>query len=112
MRFSRMLKVKGNIERAFDLTEKYMLGMKFEIVESNRPTLLVLKRGSSWGALFSTKIENYKTKLTISFTQKDADVIIVCDYIIQDFGSIITSGDKLTLESELELFKSMLETSL
>jgi hypothetical protein len=66
MRFSREFTVRGNVERAFDLTEKYVQGMKFNVKNAVRPTLLVLERGGHLGSFTSTKIENCKTTLTIS----------------------------------------------
>jgi hypothetical protein len=111
MRFSKAFTVKGNIERAFELTEKYVQGMKFNIKNSVHPTLLVLERGSRWGSFASTKIENVKTTLTISFKQINDDVSILCDYDLTVYG-IATSSDKSTLESEVEKLKHFLVTGL
>ncbi|MEM1552151.1 MAG: hypothetical protein QW734_05495 [Candidatus Bathyarchaeia archaeon] len=111
MKFTKAFTVKGNIEKVFDLTQKYVSGMKFKIVYSVKPTLLILERGSTLGSLTSCKIEDCKTTLTISFTQKGEDVDIMCNYDVTVYG-IVTSSDKSTLESEVELLKNFLQTTL
>jgi hypothetical protein len=111
MKFSKSFTVKGSIEKAFDLTEKYVSGMKFKIVNSVKPTLLVLKRGSTSGSFTSFKIEDAKTSLTISFSQKGEDINVLCDYDTSVYG-IATSSDKSTLESEVEKLKNFLQTAL
>jgi len=110
MRFSKFFTVEGKIERAFDLTEKYVQGMKFNIKNAVRSTLLVLERGSGWASFTSTKIENCKTTLTISLKQIK-EVSVLCDYDITVYG-IATSSDKSTLESEVEKLKHFLVTGL
>jgi len=112
LKFSRAFTVKGDIERAFDLTEKYISGMKFTIVNSARPTLLVLNRGSALGSFFSFKVENVRTTLTISFSQKGENVNVLCNYDVVGYGQLFTSSDRSTLESEVELLRNFLETSL
>ena len=111
MRFSKSFTVKGKIERAFDLTEKYVQGMKFNIKNAVRPTLLVLERGSGLAAFTSTKIEDCKTTLTISLKQINEEFSVLCDYDITVYG-IATSSDKSTLESEVEKLKHFLVTGL
>lgn len=112
MKFSKGFSVKGNIDRVFELTEKYVSGMKYRVENSVKPTLLVLKRGSTLGSLFSFKVENVKTILTISFSQKGEDVHVLCDYDIAGYGQIFTSSDKSTLESEVEKLQNFLLTVL
>ncbi len=112
MRFSKAFTVKGNVERAFELTEKYVQGMKFRIENSAKPTLLVLKRGSTLGSLFSFKVEDVKTTLTISLSQKGEEVNVLCDYDLTGYGFIFTSSDKSTLEGEVEKLKHFLMTGL
>lgn len=111
MRFSKTFTVKGKIERAFELTEKYVQGMKFNIRNTVHPTLLVLERGSRWGSFTSHKIENSRTILTISFKQINEEVSILCDYDITVYG-IVLSSDKSTLESEVEKLNNFLITGL
>jgi hypothetical protein len=65
MKFSKTFTVKGNSDRVFELTEKYVQGMKFKIKNEVKPTLMVLERGSGWGSFSSSKIENSKTALTM-----------------------------------------------
>ena len=112
MKFSKAFTVKGNIEKVFDLTEKYISGMKFKIANSHKPTLLILKRGGTLGSFNSFKIENVKTTLTVSFSQKGEDVNMLCDYDVAGYGQIFTSSDKSTLESEVEMLKNFLQTAL
>ena len=112
MKFSKAFTVKGNVEKVFDLTEKYVSGMKFKIMNSQKPMLLILKRGGTLGSLFSFKIENVKTTLTISFSQKGQDVHVLCDYDVTGHGQIFTSSDESTLESEVEMLKNFLQTTL
>jgi hypothetical protein len=111
VRFSKEFTVKGNMERAFELTEKYVQGMKFNVKNTVHPTLLVLERGGHWGSFTSHKIENSKTVLTISFKQINEDVSVLCDYDITVYG-IVLSSDKSTLESEVEKLKHFLITGL
>jgi hypothetical protein len=111
VKFSKGFSVKGNVERAFELTEKYVQGMKFNVKNSVHPTLLVLERGSGWGSFTSHKIENSKTVLTISFKQINADVSVLCDYNITVYG-IALASDKSTLESEVEKLQNFLLTAL
>lgn len=111
MKFTKAFTVKGIVEKAFGLTEKYVSGMKFKIANSAKPNLLVLKRGSTLGSFTSHKIENSKTTLTISLSQKGEDVNVVCDYDVVVYG-IVISSDKSTLESEVELLKNFLQTAL
>ena len=111
MRFSKTFIVKGKPERAFELTEKYVQGMKFSIKNAVHPTLLVLERGSRWASATSSKIEDNKTILTISFKQIKEEVSVLCDYDITVYG-ITTSGDRSTLESEVEKLKYFLITGL
>lgn len=111
MRFSKTFTVKGNAERAFELTEKYVQGMKFNVKNAVRPTLLVLERGSRWASFTSSKIEDDKTTLTISFKQINEKVSVLCDYDITVYG-IATSSDKSALESEVEKLKHFLITGL
>jgi len=111
MKFSKGFTVKGNIERVFELTEKYVSGMKFRIENSAKPSLLVLKRGDTTGSIFSHKIENSKTTLSISFSQKGENVIVLCDFDIMVYG-IVISSDKSTLESEVEKLRVFLETAV
>ena len=107
MKFTKSFTVKGNIDRAFDLTEKYVQGMKFNIKNEAKPNLLVLERGNTWGSVASTAIENVKTVLTISFGQLKDEVNILCDYDITVYG-IVLSSDKATLDSEVEKLKNFL----
>ncbi|MEM2373870.1 MAG: hypothetical protein QXI11_05450 [Thermoproteota archaeon] len=107
-----MFNIKGDLEKVFDLTERYMSAMKFRIVNSVKPSLLVLERGSVWAPLYSFKVEDYKTTLTISFSKKEGEVIVFCDYDVKGYGSIFTSSDKSTLETEIELLRRFLETSI
>jgi len=111
MKFSKTFEVSGNIERAFELTENYVQGMKFTVKNAVRPTLLVLERGSRWGSFSSTKIENSKTTLTISFKQIDKEVAILYDYDMTVYG-IAMSSDRSTLEGEVEKLKHFLKTGL
>lgn len=111
MKFTRSFIVKGDSEKAFDLAQKYFSGMNFKIVDAVKPILLVLERGTKLGSWTSFKIENVKTKLTISFAQKEGNVNVLCDYDITHY-SIISSGDTSTLESEVEHLKNYLETLL
>ena len=112
MKFSKTFTVKGNVEKVFDLTEKYVTGMKFKITNSQKPTLLILKRGGTLGSITSFKIENVKTTLTLSFSQKGEDVNVLCDYDVVGYGQVFTSSDKSTLESEVEMLKNFLQTTL
>jgi len=112
LKFSKTFTVKGNIERVFDLTEKYISGMKFKIANSHKPTLLILKRGGTLGSLVSFKIENIKTTLTLSFSQKGENVNVLCDYDVVGYGQVFTTSDKSTLESEVEMLKNFLQTTL
>jgi len=111
MRFSKSFTVKGNSERAFELTERYVQGMKFRVKNAVPPVLLVLERGGSWGSFASFKIENCKTVLTISFKQINQEVSILCDYDITIYG-LVTSSDRSTLESEVEKLNHFLITGL
>ena len=111
MNLSKGFSVKGNIERAFELAQSYLSGMKYQTVNSSKPTFLVLKRGSRTGSTFSTKIDNVLTTLSISFSQKEENVNILCDYDAVVYG-IVTSSDKSTLESEVEKLRAFLETAL
>lgn len=113
MKYSKTLEVKGDIERAFELTQSYTSGMKFRTESAVKPNMLVLKRGSAWGSLTSFKVENVKTTLTISFTQKGEKLYIMCDYDVSGYGAqIFTASDKSTLESEVEGLKHHLEIAL
>jgi hypothetical protein len=111
MKFTKAFEVKGNLDRAFELTEKYVQGMNFKIRNEVRPSRIILERGSGWGSVTSSKIENSKTVLTISFGQAKDEVNILCDYDITIYG-IVISSDKTTLESEVEKLKNFLITSL
>jgi hypothetical protein len=106
-----MFSVKGELNKAFDLTEKYVQGMKFKIKNEVKPTLLMLERGSRWGSIGSTKIEATKTTLTISLKQVAGDVVVLCDYNIEVYGVVLES-DKSTLDSEVEKLNNFLATTL
>jgi len=112
MKYSKTFEVKGDIERAFELTRSYTSGMKFRIESAVKPNMLLLKRGSVWGSLTTFKVENVKTTLTISFTQKEEKLYIMCDYDVSGYGAIFTASDKSTLESEVEGLKHHLEIAL
>ena len=109
MKLSRGFSVKGATERAFELTQSYVTGMNYHVESSNKPNLLALRRGSKW--TLSTKIENVLTKLAISFTQKGEIVYVLCDFEVQA-PAIYTSGDRATLENEVEKLRAFLETAL
>ena len=109
LKLSRGFTVKGSIERVFELTQSYISGMKYIVESSNKPNLLVLKRGRNYP--LSLKVEDYSTKLTISFTQKDEVVHMLCDFEVHEFA-IYTSGDRATLENEVEKLRAFLETAL
>ena len=64
--------------------------MKFRTESAVKPNMLVLERGSVWGSLTSFKVENVKTTLTISFTQKGGNLYIMCDYDVSGYGAIFT----------------------
>ena len=112
MKFSKGFTVKGNIEKAFELTKDYMSGIKFQIVNQNKPNFISLKRGSTFGSLTSFKIENVKTELSITLQQKGEEVNILCDYDVKGYGQWFTASDKSTLESEVEKLKNFLVTAL
>lgn len=115
MKYAKTFTVKGNIERAFDLTEKYVQGMKFSIKNAIKPTLLVAERGSRSASAFGFagghKIENCKTVLAISFNQIHEDVSVLCDYDVTVYG-IVLASDKASLESEVEKLHNFLVTGL
>ena len=120
MKFSKSFTVKGSIERVFELTEKYRWErMNFRIERSTRPTLLVLKRGSTLGSLFTFRVEYARTTLTISFSQKGEEVNVLCEYDVWGHGdyvvvdAIFTSIDiRSILESEVEKLQHFLVTCL
>jgi hypothetical protein len=109
--YSKTFSVKGDLNKAFDLTEKYVQGMKFKIKNEVKPTLLVLERGSRWGSIGSTKIESTKTTLTISLKQVAEDIAVLCDYEIEVYG-IVLQSDMSSLDSEVEKLHNFLTTAL
>ncbi len=111
MKFSKTFAVRGNMDRAFDLSEKYVLGMKFKIKNEVKPSLMVLDRGSGIGSTLGTKIEDCRTILTITFRQVKDEVMVNCDYDITVYG-IVTSSDKTTLEVEVDKFYNFLVVGL
>jgi L-lactate utilization protein LutC len=110
VRLTKSFSIKGDVNRAFELAEKYVQGLKFSRKIEIKPTLLVLERGNGARALANigtTKIKNAKTTLSISFRQNANDVIILCDYDISAHG-IVLASDKSTLEREVEKLQNFL----
>ncbi len=112
LRLSKGFVVRGSIIRIFELTKSYVVGMKYAVEKSNTPNLLVLKRGGVLGSLHSFDVENVKTILTISFTEKGDEVHVMCDYDATGDANIFTSSDKSTLESEVAKLHYFLLTSM
>jgi len=85
--------------------------MKFRVEGSVKPTLLVLGRGNISGSLSSLKIDDVKTVLTISFSQKGEDVRVRCDYETR-YGRLIMRRDESALQNEVMKLKNFLQTVL
>jgi len=111
VKFSKSFTVKGNIEKVFELSELCLSDMKFRVERSVRPTLLVLGRGNFSGSLSSFNIDNVKTVLTISLSQKEENVHVRCDYETR-YGRLITPSDESTLKNEVTKLKNFLQTTL
>ncbi len=112
MRLSKGFVVRGSIVRVFELTKSYVVGMKYAVEKSNLPNLLVLKRGGVLGSLHSFEVEDVKTMLTISFTQKGDEVHVTCDYDAAGDANIFESSDKSALENEVAKLHYFLLTSM
>lgn len=111
LKFSRAFIVKGSIERVFELCEGCISDMEFSVERSVKPTLLILERGNLSGSLSSFKIDDVKTMLTVSFSQRGEDVHVRCDYETR-YGRLITRGDESILQSEVIKLKNLLQTAL
>jgi len=103
--------VKGNIERVFELCERCVSDTGFRVERSAKPTLLILKRGKISGSIFSFNIEDVKTVLAITFSQKEEDVQVKCDYETL-YGRLITRSDESVLKDEVMKLKNLLQTAL
>ena len=112
MKFSKSFEVKGDIESVFDFTEKYVSGTDFEKSRSDKPNSLVLSRGNVFGSLISSSTGDFKQTLTISFSQEAENVVVSCNYDFKTFGVIMTHGDKVRLENEVDSLKNSIESSL
>ena len=110
--FSKTFLVKGNVSRTFDLAKKYVSGMRFKIVNDLKPKQLVLVRGSALGLLVSKRVEDLRTTLTISFSQKGENVTVSCNYDILGYGGIFNTSGKSDLEDEVERLRRFLESAL
>jgi len=111
VKFSQAFKVKGNIERVFELCERCVSEMNFEVERSLKPTLLVLGRGNISGSLSSFQIDNVKTVLTISISQEEEDVHVRCHYETR-YGRLITRRDESALQNEVMKLKNFLQAAL
>jgi len=111
VKFSQVFTMKGNIERVFELSERCVSDMKFKVKRSVKPTLLILGRGNISGSLSSFKIDDVKTELTISFSQKGEYVHVMCDYETR-YGRLITPSDESNLKNEVKKIKNFLQTTL
>jgi len=113
LRLSKGFVVRGSIIRVFELTKGYVVGMKYAVEKSNMPNLLVLKRGEGvLGSLHSFEVEDVKTMLTISFTEKGDEVHVTCDYDATGDANMFESSDKSTLENEVAKLHYFLLTSM
>jgi hypothetical protein len=111
VKFSKSFTVKGNIESVFELSKRCVSDMKFMEERSIKPTMLVLGRGNISGSLSSFNINDVKTVLTVSFSQKGENVHVRCDYETR-YGRLITPRDESNLKDEVTKLKSFLQTTL
>ena len=111
MKFAKTFVVKGEVNRVFELTEKYVQEMKLKIINELKPTLMVLELENGWGSVLNTNKENARTTLAIYFAQIKEGVSLLFDYYMNIYG-IAISSDNAAFESELEKLHNFLVTEL
>ena len=106
MRVSGGFSIEAEREQAFDAAKDVLISeLDYRFEKADRPGLLVVRRGSTWGSLVSLKLENYDTTLTLVFAQEGPNVSVVCDYDVKGYLAIFTKTHRYLLLSEIEKVK-------
>jgi len=106
MRVSGGFSVEAERESVFDTAKDFLIEvLKYHLEKAERPGLLVVRRGSTWGSIVSLKLENYDTTLTLVFSQEGPNVSVVFDYDVKGYLAIFSKTHRYLLLSEMEKVK-------
>ncbi|MDH5702900.1 MAG: hypothetical protein OEY99_01690 [Aigarchaeota archaeon] len=106
MRVSGGFSVEAERQQVFDTAEDFLVNtLKYRLETAERPSLLVVRRGSTLGSLVSLKLENYDTTLTLVLTQEGPNVSVVCDYEVRGYLAIFSKTHRYLLLTEIEKVK-------
>ncbi|MCJ7634237.1 hypothetical protein MUP77_17840 [Candidatus Bathyarchaeota archaeon] len=115
LKVSKSFVIDADVVRAYDVARDFFLTLGYCEQSTIRPTLLVLKRRGSLQGSSSSKTEDYRISLRVSFNPVgdlqlySATLLTIrCDYDVKVSGGVAASSDRATLESEVERLRSHL----
>lgn len=97
--------INGDPETIFEITKNILPVLNFTIQTSQKPVLIVAKRGSNIASWVSSHIEKVLTILRISFSVTQNMIQIVGEYDIKYHG-ILLQSDRDYIDNEFEQLKN------
>jgi KaiC/GvpD/RAD55 family RecA-like ATPase len=109
LKASKSFVIDADVVKTYDVARDFFTTLGYSEQSAIRPTLLVLKRRGSLQGPFTSKTEDYRISLRVSFNPVgdlqlySATLLTIrCDYDVKVSGGVAASSDRATLESEVE----------
>jgi hypothetical protein len=111
-KYSKSFTMQGDAEDLFDTAATQLSSLGFTVLSSERPRLIVGKRGKMLGSCRSFKVTEWATRLSVHFAPAGDGVKVTCEYeIYLPLSGIMTARDVSIIDDEMEGFRQVLAKS-